>query len=535
MAEIVLINPRLEISNYGLEHALPFLGRKAVAPPASLPLLAALTPAEHRVTIVDENVEPIDFARCAAADSVGVTGMVVHRRRMREILVELKRRDAFTVVGGPWVTVWEDDFGSLADVVFIGEAEESWPRFLAEWRNSTHRRRYEQAERTDMSKVPTPRLDLLKMGSYAFGNVQFSRGCPFTCEFCDIIVVFGRRPRFKTAPQVVAELDALRRHRIDTVFVVDDNLVGNKKAIKQLLPVVTAWQEANGYPMTFLAEASLDLAEDPDLLRMMADANFSTVFVGIETPNEAALRETKKLQNLRKGGAILDKVRAIQDSGLEVWSGLIVGFDNDRPGIFEMQRRFIEDARIVNALVNLLVAIPRTPLHDRLSREGRFDAAGESLYGTNVIPLNMGREELRDGAFALLGELYRPSAYFGRLDALYLDQGLKLEQGRQRYLQRRPLRRLAANAVLLGQALGLVLRLMAGVSDAALRREYLVRLWGVLRRRPEPILLRLYALKCALHYHLHVMIWQRRSLGMGIDLQWPAGEETGAAVAPAAR
>jgi radical SAM superfamily enzyme YgiQ (UPF0313 family) len=293
MADIVLINPRLEISNYGLEHALPFLGRQAVAPVASLPLLAALTSSAFRVAVIDENVEPIDFARCATADIVGVTGMVVHRRRMREILVELKRRGCFTVVGGPWVTVWEEDFGELADVVFIGEAEESWPRFLSDWSAGAWQRRYEQSERTDMSQVPAPRLDLLKMNRYAFGNVQFSRGCPFTCEFCDIIVVFGRRPRFKTAPQVIAELDQLASHGIDTAFVVDDNLVGNKKAIKQLLPAVVDWQEKNGYRMTFLAEASLDLADDAELLRLMIDANFSTVFVGIETPNEASLRETK--------------------------------------------------------------------------------------------------------------------------------------------------------------------------------------------------------------------------------------------------
>ncbi len=525
MAEIVLINPRLEISNYGLEHALPFLGRKAVAPVASLPLLAALTPPEHRVAIVDENVEPIDFDRAAAADIVGLTGMVVHRRRMREILAELKRRGAFTVVGGPWVTVWEDDFGELADVVFVGEAEESWPRFLAEWRRRAHGRRYEQTERTDLARLPAPRLDLLKMRSYAFGNVQFSRGCPFTCEFCDIIVVFGRRPRFKTARQVIAELDQLRAHGMDTVFVVDDNLVGNKKAIRELLPAVIAWQEAHGYPMSFLAEASLDLADDPELLRLLVEANFATVFVGIETPNEAALRETRKLQNLRKGRTMLEKVHAIQQAGIEVWCGMILGFDSDRPGIFEDQRRFIEAARIVNVLVNLLVAIPRTPLHDRLVRDGRVDPAGESVYGTNVVPLNIGREALRDGAYRLMRALYAPAAYFRRLDALYLDLGLQPEPASRRHWRRHPLRRLGANLAFVTQAFVLFLRLMRGVPDRALRRDYARRLWTVARRRPEPLLLRLYAVKCALHYHLHVMIWQQRSIGMGVALDWPAEEK----------
>ena len=214
---------------------LPLLGKRANMPVACLPLLAALTPPGHQVTLLDENVEAIDFDRCARADIVGVTGMVVQRRRMREILGELKRRGAFVVVGGPWATVKEDDFAELADVVFVGEAEQTWPRFLREWEQGLHQARYEQAERTDMTTVPTPRFDLLKMRRYAFGSVQFSRGCPFQCEFCDIIVTFGRKPRIKTTGQIFAELEALRAQGIRIAFIVDDNLIGNKAAIKQVL------------------------------------------------------------------------------------------------------------------------------------------------------------------------------------------------------------------------------------------------------------------------------------------------------------
>ena len=252
MADIVLINPKFEISFWGLEHALPFVGKRANMPVAALPLLAALTPAQHTVTIIDENVEPIDFDRCARADIVGVTGMSVQRHRMREILTELKRRGVFTVVGGPWITVKEDYFGELADVIFIGEAEETWPRFLADWAAGHAAKRYEQADKTDLSRVPAPRLDLIKMNRYAFGSVQFSRGCPFQCEFCDIIVTFGRRPRLKTAPQIIAELEGLRAQNQSFVFIVDDNLIGNKKAIKAVLHDVIAWQRANGYPLTLL-------------------------------------------------------------------------------------------------------------------------------------------------------------------------------------------------------------------------------------------------------------------------------------------
>ena len=210
MAEIILINPRFEVSYWGLEYGLPFLGKRANTPLASLPLLAALTPPGHSVTLLDENIEEIDLDQCARADIVGLTGMVVQRGRMRELLTEFKQRGAFLVVGGPWATVKEDDFEGLADVIFVGEAEQTWPRFLDEWSRGEHKTRYEQDERTDMTTVPTPRYDLLKMRHYLFGNVQFSRGCPFQCEFCDIIVTFGRKPRLKTSAQIIAELDALR-------------------------------------------------------------------------------------------------------------------------------------------------------------------------------------------------------------------------------------------------------------------------------------------------------------------------------------
>jgi radical SAM superfamily enzyme YgiQ (UPF0313 family) len=508
MADIVLIAPRFEVSMYGLEYALPFLRAKAVSPPASLPLLAALTPQPHRVTLMDENVEPIDFARCARADIVGVTGLLVQRVRMKEIVGELKRLGAFVVLGGPLVTSGEDYFGGLADVVFVGEAEETWPRFLAEWQDGRHQVRYEQSEKTDLSLVPVPRYDLLKMRRYAFGTVQFSRGCPFTCEFCDIIVHFGRRPRFKTRPQVIAELDALRAHAVQNAVMVDDNLIGNKKAIKEVLRAVIDWQESHGYPLSFLAETSLDLADDPEMLRMLVAANVNVVFVGIESPNEASLRETRKLQNLRKGGSMVEKVHRIQRAGLEVWSGMILGFDNDDATIFDAHRQFIAEARIVNPLINMLVAIPRTPLHDRLKKEGRLDMAEEPLYGTNVIPLKMSREELQQGTFALSRDLYQASAYFDRLDALYLDEGLETEQARKRSLERHPWRKLWANTVFLIQAAAIFVSLLRQAPEE-LSREYRSRMWTALKCRHDPIVLRIYALKCAVHYHMHIMLHRR--------------------------
>src|SRR5215471_10409578 len=366
MADIVLVNPRFNVSYWGLEHALPLLGKRANLPVACLPLLAALTPPGHNVTLLDENVEPLDYNRLARADVVGVTGMSVQRFRMREILTELKQRGVFTVVGGPWVTVQEDYFGALADVIFVGEAEETWPQFLSDWKQGRHRCRYEQAEKSDMTKAPTPRFDLLKMRHYLFGSLQFSRGCPFQCEFCDIIVTFGRRPRYKTSAQVLAELEALRAQGMRIVFIVDDNLIGNKKAVKLLLRDLVAWQQAEGYPMVFFTEASLDLADDPELLELMVEANIHSVFIGIETPNEASLRETKKYQNVRPGGTILDRIHTVQDAGIEVWCGMILGFDHDDASIFDAQRTFLREPGIASAIVGTLHAIQKPPLQGQL-------------------------------------------------------------------------------------------------------------------------------------------------------------------------
>jgi len=513
MAHIVIINPRFETSYWGMEHALPLFDVKANLPVACLPLLAALTPAEHTITLVDENIEPIDYGLCERADIVALTGMIVQRFRMTEILTELKRRNCFTVVGGPWVTVKEDYFGNLVDVSFIGEAEETWPRFLLEWQQGSHARRYEQTDKTDMSTVPVPRFDLLKMDEYAVGSIQFSRGCPFTCDFCDIIVVFGRKPRIKTSAQVIAEMEALLASGMDTAFIVDDNLIGNKKAIKEVLRDVVAWQERHHYPMTFLTEASIDLADDAELMQLMVDANIRVVFIGVETPNEEALRETKKLQNLRKGGTMLDKIHAVQQTGMEVWCGMILGFDSDDATIFDAQRVFIKDARIVNAMIGMLAAIPKTPLYARLAKEGRLDHDDPPAFGTNVIPLNLSRETLRDGYLSVLSDLHEPGAYFDRLDALYIDARIEPESTRLRHLRRHPLRLLALNATWALEAIGIFIRLMRRVKEADLRATYRRRLLKLLWYRRSPVILQIYAIKCAMHYHAHIMVQQMRTGG----------------------
>ncbi len=505
MADIVLINPKFEISYWGMEKTLPFLGKRANLPVACLPLLAALTPAGHTVTLIDENVEPIDFARCARADIVGVTGMSVQRHRMKEILAELKEHGCFTVVGGPLVTVLEDYFDGLADVVFIGEAEESWPRFLGEWKHGLHSFRYEQAEKSDMTRTPTPRFDLLKMKHYAFGSVQFSRGCPFQCEFCDIIITFGRRPRIKTSAQILAELDALRAEGVRIAFVVDDNLIGNKKAIKPVLQDLVDWQHRHGYPLSLFTEASIDLADDPELMRLMSEANMIAVFIGIESPNEASLRETKKFQNVRAGGTILEKVHRIQDAGMDVWCGMILGFDNDDETIFDAQRDFIREARIANSMTGMLWAFRKTPLYDRLLAEGRLDTADEPEFGTNVIPLKISRAELRDGYISVMDDLYTAEAFFGRLDDLIITGKLDMGRGRSRYWRTHWLNFLKWQGLWTVQSIGLYFRLMTGVPEPKLRREYHRRFMNLLKHRWDPGLWLYYLIKIAFHYHAHGM------------------------------
>jgi radical SAM superfamily enzyme YgiQ (UPF0313 family) len=540
VADIVLIQPRFPPTYWGLDYALPLFRKTALLPPLNLALLAALSPAEHTVTIIDENVEPIDYERCRRADIVGVTGMAVQRIRIREIIVELKSRGVFTVLGGPWATVRPEDLGPLVDVVFIGEAEETWPRFLEEWAERRHGSRYEQIEKSDMSSVPAPRLDLLPMQQYLYGSLQISRGCPFTCEFCDIIVVFGRRPRLKSARQVIAELEGLRAAGMHDAFIVDDNLIGNKKAIKEILREIIVWQEANGYPMSFITEASIDLAEDPELMQLMLDANIDAVFVGIESPNEEALRETKKIQNLTdRSGTALEKIHRIQNAGILVSAGMIVGFDSDDTSAFDLQRRFIEKSRIPQVMAQMLFAIPETPLYKRLEQEGRIrDLFSMSNWGnaaaTNIVPLRMTVEELRDGSFALLDDLYHPDAFFARMDAMCFETGWLPAPGRTRYLRRHPLRRLRLRTRAGIEALYIFVQLMRRVPDPVLRRRYRQQLLKVLMRRPNPRLVRIYAMLCASHFHYDRLIAQFKATPPAVSEAKTDGFDPIAARDPAA-
>lgn len=504
MADIVIINPRFGTSFWGLEHCMQLFGKRANLPVSCLALLAALVPDHHQVTLIDENVEDLDFERLSRADLVCLTGMSIQGRRLIEILEEVRARGVMTAVGGPMATVEPESLEGVADVIFVGEADETWPQFLREWEEGRHQNCYRQNDKTDVAKLPLPRVDLLKADRYMFGSLQISRGCPFTCEFCDIIVTFGRKPRLKTSEQVLAELESFQRAGLRIVFVVDDNLIGNKKAIKPVLRDIVRWQQEREYPLTLFTEASLDLAEDDELMELMGLANFQSVFIGIETPNEESLLETKKVQNVRpNAGTLLERVHRVQQHGIDVWCGMIVGFDHDDPSIFKVMPEFLSKARISAALVGMLHAIPTTPLYDRLKKEARLnDDEASDRYGTNVIPLGMSREELRDGFVQVMRDCYSADAYFERLDAQFIDRNFRFVVHHLPYWQGHRLAWAKRSFLNYLRFAGVAARLLLAVKEQDLQGRYREQLRRVVRLRwREPHILFIYAIRIAMHYH----------------------------------
>jgi len=425
--KIYLVTPKNPPSFWTYDRILPTLGKDCIFPNLSMPTVAGLTPREHEVVLCDENVEPIDFD--VEADLIGVTGYIVHQERMKEILAEFRRRGRFVVVGGPHASLCPEEWRGLCDVLFVDEAEETWPVFLADFAAGTWKTEYRPAEKPDLSLSPVPRFDLLKVDRYHALTIQFARGCPFQCEFCDIIVVYGRKPRAKQVHQVMAEIAECHRLGAKQVFVVDDNFIGNKKLAKELLREMARWGREHGYPMDFNTEVSLNAAQDEELLALFRDANFTTVFIGIESPRVSSLQETKKTQNTR--GDLVESVRKIHSYGIQVQAGMIVGFDNDDPTIFEEQLRFIQDARIPVSMTGMLQAMPKTPLHERVSREGRLveESTGDQFVFSNILPKSMSRRELYEGYRQLISDLYEFKNYHRRTMEFLLARGGQITRG----------------------------------------------------------------------------------------------------------
>ena len=422
--KIYFTSPRSPESWWTFDRILPVIGKKFLYPNLAIATVAGLTPREHDVALTDENVEPLDFD--SDADIVAVTGDIVQRGRVLGIVDAFKRRGKFVVVGGGFASVYPQELRGRADVVFVGEAEATWPCFLRDYEAGCWQTEYVAREKPDLRGSPLPRFDLLKIPAYQSMTVQFARGCPFNCEFCDIVVTYGREPRTKTAPQLVAEVDALHRHGARNIFVVDDNFTGKRKHAKELLAALVAWQEARGHPIEFMTQATLDVADDEELLELLQRANFTTLFVGIETPRRASLVETQKKQNLRRD--MLESVRRIQRAGIEIIAGMIVGFDHDDASIFDEQLRFMQEARIPTSMTGMLNAVPGTLLHRRLQAEGRLvaDITGDHFVFTNVVPAGMSPAELYEGYKGLLQRLYDYRHFRERAMAFLLERGERI-------------------------------------------------------------------------------------------------------------
>lgn len=412
--KILLVNPEFEETYWSFRYALPFEGKRSVFPPLSLLTVSSLLPRDCERRLVDLNIERLKDSQIEWADMVFITGMLAQKESLHKVVQRSKRLGKKIVLGGPYVTSTIEGLPD-ADHIFQGEAETTLPQFFKDLALGNAKRTYKAPERPPMSLAPVPDFAIANLKKYSCMSLQYSRGCPFSCEFCDIIEIYGRVPRTKSNQQILAEFDALKK--LDwrgPVFIVDDNFIGNKKHVRMLLPEVIEWQKQNGYPFSLLTEASVNLADDDDLLTSMKDAGFRRVFLGIETPVEESLKEAQKTQNR---GNLLDSVRRIQNHGMEVMAGFIVGFDNDPEDIFERQIEFIRESAIPMAMVGMLNALPDTQLWKRLEREGRLlgsDATGNNTIATvNFVP-KMDVDMLVTGYQRIMRTIYKPSEYYRR-------------------------------------------------------------------------------------------------------------------------
>jgi len=412
---VLLVSAATPDTFWSYKHVLSFISKKACFPPLGLLTVAAMLPKRWDLKLVDLNVTSLTDAQLAWADCVFVSAMLAQVDSAREVIARCSQLGKTVVAGGPLFTTGHAGFPEVKHFV-LGEAEDIMPKLVADLLSGDLKEFYRCEKRPDIRQTPVPRWDLINLKYYATMPLQFSRGCPFNCEFCDIIVMNGRVPRLKTNEQMIGELDSL----VDAgwkgpVFIVDDNFIGNRAKVKAFLRELIAWEQRRGIRVQFTTEASLNLADDPELLDLMVRAGFKKVFVGIETPQEDSLLECAKVQNAKRD--MLTAVKTIQKSGLEVMGGFIVGFDSDKPNIFERQIKFIQEAGVVTAMVGLLQALPGTRLFSRLRQEGRIlhDASGNNVEASlNFVP-KLDREMLVEGYRSLVKRLYTPRMYYRRI------------------------------------------------------------------------------------------------------------------------
>jgi radical SAM superfamily enzyme YgiQ (UPF0313 family) len=411
----LLVWPKIPTSFWTFSGMLELLPEKTVMPPLGLITVAALCPPEWTLRLIDQAVEELTDNDLLWADLVMVGAMAVQKTGLDEVLARARRLGRRTIVGGPYASVIPDEMLEVADHVVAGEPDEVFYEIARDLEDGTARRLYKIEDKPDVTKTPVARFDLLKINSYASMSIQFSRGCPYQCEFCDIIVLYGRKPRTKLPRQVLAELDELvRLGWKKQVFIVDDNFIGNHARALDLAQELEKWQAAHGFPVMFYTEASMDLARRPALVEAMVRANFFYVFLGIESPSKESLTQARKLQNLAMDP--ISCIELLHRSGLWVTGGFMVGFDSDTEDIFEQQILFIERTAIPWALLSFLHALPRTPLHDRLKKEGRLkEACCDSSEATcpNFRTV-MNPTVLLQGFKKTIASIYEPARFYER-------------------------------------------------------------------------------------------------------------------------
>ncbi|MHC4321902.1 MAG: B12-binding domain-containing radical SAM protein [Planctomycetota bacterium] len=418
----LLIYPEFPDTFWSFKHALKFIRKKASFPPLGLLTVASMLPEEWAKRLVDVNVTNLTDKDLAWADYVFFSSMVVQRKSAYQLLERCKKAGIKIVAGGPLFTSEHEHFKDV-DHFVLNEAEITLPSFLEDLKNDCAKPVYKSSDFADIRETPAPLWKLADLNKYASMGIQYTRGCPYQCEFCDVTALFGRRTRTKNTEQIIAELDTFYNLGWrGNVFFVDDNLIGNRRSLKKdLLPAIIKWQE-NHTGITFNTEVSINLAKDEALLQMMSEAGFNTVFVGIETPDTDSLSECGKSQN--KDRDLAEDVRIIQRAGLQVQAGFIVGFDNDTPSIFQRQIDFIQKTGIVTAMVGLLQAPTGTKLYERLKKEGRLlgRMTGDNADGsTNIIPNNMDADTCREGYKTILRHIYSPENYYKRIMTLFKE------------------------------------------------------------------------------------------------------------------
>ena len=427
--KILMVYPQYPDTFWSFKHALGFISKKAAFPPLGLLTVAAMLPKDWEIKLIDMNVAHLKDKDIKWADYVFISAMSVQSESVWSVIKRCKDLDARTVAGGPYFTMQPDLFKGHVDHLVLNEAEITLQPFIEDVIEGCPKPLYQTTEWPDISSTPVPRWDLLDINKYSSVCVQYSRGCPFDCEFCDIVILNGHTPRTKSAEQLIGDLQGLHeRGWKQSVFIVDDNFIGNKRKLKsETLPALIKWMDKIKHPFSFITEASVNLSDDEELMHLMAEAGFDTVFVGIETPNDDSLTECGKKQNLNRN--LVDAVRVLHNHGLQVHGGFIVGFDSDPISIFENQISFIQNSGIVTAMVGLLNAPHGTKLHKRLQKENRLlkDFTGDNTdCSMNFVP-KMNYDTLVRGYRRILDTIYSHKKYYERIKT-FLDEYRSLDK-----------------------------------------------------------------------------------------------------------